>query len=184
MGSTDESVEYATRALGLSWANLEAAVHRPTPDVRRAMLEAAHWAGKAINISKTTAPHALSYWVTTRYGIPHGAAVAVFLGPMWEYNAQVSSEDCNDPRGPRHVQERIALLQSQLEVSDPKAGRHRLEELIAAIGCPVALRAIGIASDADVIELAKRVNVERLSNNPRRVTSEQLLEILLALARV
>ena len=41
------------------------------------MLIGANLAGKAISISKTTAPHALSYPFTTKYGIPHGHAVSL-----------------------------------------------------------------------------------------------------------
>ena len=34
-----------------------------------------YWAGRAIDISRTTAAHALSYYMTATYGIPHGHAV-------------------------------------------------------------------------------------------------------------
>ena len=40
------------------------------PDVRQDMCRAAHLAGQAINISKTTASHALSYSITSEYGDP------------------------------------------------------------------------------------------------------------------
>lgn len=60
-GATDESKEYANRALTLmkedSWP------------------EASYWAGRAIDISRTTAAHAFSYYLTSHYGIPHGHAV-------------------------------------------------------------------------------------------------------------
>ena len=41
------------------------------------MIKAANLAGEAINISKTTAPHALSYPFTSHFGINHGHAVAI-----------------------------------------------------------------------------------------------------------
>ena len=60
-GATDESKEYANRALALmredKWT------------------EASYWAGRAIDISRTTAAHAFSYYLTSHYGIPHGHAV-------------------------------------------------------------------------------------------------------------
>ena len=40
---------------------------------------AANLAGKAINISKTTAPHATSYPFTSLFNISHGHAVSLFL---------------------------------------------------------------------------------------------------------
>ncbi len=60
-GATVESKEYANRALALmkedNWP------------------EASYWAGRAIDISRTTAAHAFSYYLTSHYGIPHGHAV-------------------------------------------------------------------------------------------------------------
>jgi alcohol dehydrogenase class IV len=178
VGATDESVDYASRALRLVLTNLESVVQAPTADARRAMCEAAHLAGKAINISKTTAPHAVSYWLTSHYGIAHGVAVAVFLGAMLEYNAGVTAVDCNDPRGALHVQRRIAALLELLEVSDAASGRYKLEGLITAIDCPASLQEIGIVEDSKIAELAHRANPERLTNNPRRLDIAQLITVL------
>ncbi len=61
VAATEESMRYATEAAHLAFHNLVAATQAPTQDVRRAMCRASHLAGKAINITKTTAPHALSY---------------------------------------------------------------------------------------------------------------------------
>ena len=60
-GATEESKKYANRALVLMKAD-----NWP---------EASYWAGRAIDISRTTAAHAFSYYLTSHYGIPHGHAV-------------------------------------------------------------------------------------------------------------
>ena len=78
--STEESISYSVEALELILEHLETAVHAPAPDAREAMSRAAHLAGKAINITKTTAPHAISYKITHDFGIAHGHAVALTLG--------------------------------------------------------------------------------------------------------
>ena len=44
------------------------------------MSRGANFSGKAINITKTTAPHALSYEITRSLGLPHGYAVALLVG--------------------------------------------------------------------------------------------------------
>ncbi|MDE6659575.1 MAG: iron-containing alcohol dehydrogenase [Eubacterium sp.] len=46
---------------------------------------AANYSGKAINISQTTAGHALSYKLTSLYHLPHGYAVALCLPKVWRY---------------------------------------------------------------------------------------------------
>ena len=43
----------------------------------------ANLSGKGINISETTAGHALSYNITKKYGIPHGHAVAMCLNAIF-----------------------------------------------------------------------------------------------------
>ena len=60
-GATEESKTYANRALALMKSD-----NWP---------EASYWAGRAIDISRTTAAHAFSYYLTSHYGIPHGHAV-------------------------------------------------------------------------------------------------------------
>ena len=54
------------------------------------MLKAANLAGQAINISTTTAAHAMCYKITSMYGFQHGHAAAVCLPEVWKY----INDDC------------------------------------------------------------------------------------------
>ena len=47
---------------------------------------AANLAGKAISISKTTAPHAASYPFTSLFNISHGHAVGLFFERFFKFN--------------------------------------------------------------------------------------------------
>lgn len=49
-----------------------------------AMLQAAHFAGRAIDHTRTTAPHAFSYYLTSKFGIAHGHAVALGMAKYLE----------------------------------------------------------------------------------------------------
>lgn len=60
-GATDESKAYAQKALD----------YMTVEDWPRG----SYWAGRAIDLSRTTAAHAFSYYLTSHYGIPHGHAV-------------------------------------------------------------------------------------------------------------
>lgn len=60
-GATEESKGYARKALELM--------------TRGEQMLGSYWAGRAIDISRTTAAHAFSYFMTANYGIPHGHAV-------------------------------------------------------------------------------------------------------------
>ena len=178
VGATSESIRYAAEALTLGLQNLAIAYSNPTPAARAGMCRAAYLAGCAINLTKTTAPHAISYALTKNLGVPHGFAVAASLSAMLRYNAAVSAADCQDPRGPGSVRERIDLLLDLLGARDIDAACVAIEEVIACVSGHVSLREAGLRSTRDVSRLLEQVNTERLSNNPRSATHQQLLAAL------
>lgn len=49
------------------------------------LLYASYLAGKAINISETTAGHAMSYKLTSLFGISHGHAAALCNAGLWQF---------------------------------------------------------------------------------------------------
>src|SRR5690606_6391754 len=104
------SSAFAREAIELILENLPLCVRRPTLSARAAMCRAAHLAGRAINLTKTTAAHALSYAMTAKFGIPHGHAVALTLGEVLVFNSQICERDTNDARGSAFVQTRIGEL--------------------------------------------------------------------------
>ena len=114
VNSTRRSRRFAKETIRLVLASLEKAVHHPGAEVRTSMARAAHLSGRAINISKTTAPHALSYAMTSRFKVPHGLAVALTLGPMLVYNSKVTQEDILDRRGVEHVHRIVSELNELL----------------------------------------------------------------------
>ncbi|MGZ0174146.1 MAG: phosphonoacetaldehyde reductase [Planctomycetales bacterium] len=178
VGGTEESFDFATEAVEIAVANIVQAVNEPGPASRMAMCRASHLAGKAINISKTTAPHALSYLMTSNFGIPHGIAVALTLGPMLAYNARVSNSDCVDRRGVEHVRQRIATIVKLLGATNAGEARKRFTEIVSKIGCPSSLAEAGITTTDQLQTIVASVNTQRLSNNPRKTTSDSLLELL------
>ena len=177
VGATAESRGHALAALPLVTGNLELAVNHPSERAREMMLRGANLAGQAINISKTTAPHALSYAFTARYGIPHGHAVGLTLGAMFEYNACATAETTIDPRGLNHVHSSMEQLAKSLGVAVPSQGRARLGELMNAIGLTTSLSTLGVPR-ADLESIARSVNLERLANNPRSMSTDDVGSIL------
>lgn len=178
VGATDESIAWATEAATLVKQHLVQATQAPTPEARAAMSRASHLAGKAINVSKTTASHALSYYLTSKHGIPHGQAVALTLSSMLAWNAGVTDSDCVDPRGAEHVRKRIETICSIMQTADVQAACANIEKMITELDCPVSLAEAGINDPQEIWNIIDSVNTERLLNNPRRTTSAALLELL------
>ena len=178
VAATEESMQYATEAARLAFGNLVTATNSPTPEAREAMSRASHLAGKAINITKTTAPHALSYALTSRQGVPHGMAVAITLAPMLVFNAAVTDHDCIDPRGTVAVRDRIARILDVMGSNNVDDASELITSLLLQIDCPTTFDAVGVDTSDELRSIVDSVNVERLLNNPRRATRDQLFNLL------
>ena len=73
------SLKYSSKSLQLSITSFLRFVNNPDLNNGFQMLKAANFSGKAINIARTNAPHALSYFFTSKFKIPHGIAVSIFF---------------------------------------------------------------------------------------------------------
>ncbi len=117
--------------------------------------EAANLAGKAINITQTTAAHAMSYKITSLFGIPHGAAVALCLPEVWKFIANNTSR-CKDPRGKAHLSAIMTALSMYIGGLDGFMIIYDALEMPAPPEC----------SEEQLETLAASVNPTRLGNNP------------------
>ncbi len=178
VGATLESNEYAAEAVQLALEHLVNATQRPTTEARKAMSRASHLAGKAINLTKTTASHALSYPLTSNFGIPHGIAVAVTLAPMLAFNAAVTDGDSNDPRGADHVRRRIDKIVKLLNAENVDAASASIKKLLVHLDVPTSLAEAGVTTLDELTSIVDAIDVERLSNNPRRADRAALIELL------
>lgn len=142
-GANDASRAFAREAL----AHLEAidkAVEAPDPATREAMQLGAYWAGRAIDLSKTTAAHALSYLLTARHGVPHGHAVAM----VFPYVARANLAHLRDPE--------LAALCDRF---DPR-------KLAPLDSLPDFCASRGLDLPALAADLLAAVDLARLANNP------------------
>jgi alcohol dehydrogenase class IV len=175
VNANDESQNYALEAISLIWRNLKKAVLENDAAAKGHMQQASYLAGKAINITKTTAPHALSYAFTSYYGIPHGHAVALSLPFFMEYNYQLNENNCTDPRGVDAVKGRIDKMLDLLglHISEVKSALAHFFEILG-----VNTRIWTLIKNFDPNIIIDNVNVERLSNNPRQVSKTDIAGFL------
>lgn len=167
--STPESRAVALRAVRLVLTAMDGSLHNQR-EANEDMLRAANLAGQAINQTQTTAGHAMSYKLTSLFGIPHGRAVAVCLPHVLQC-ALNHPERCVDARGWVHVRGVLADVAREMGCAGPAELPRRLWGLQAALFR--GERSEGFRMDAlDV--LARSVNPERLSNNPVALEEETL----------
>ena len=138
------------------------------------MAIAANFAGKAINISKTTAAHAISYPITKHLDIPHGHAVALTLGKFFVINSKYSKNILNDKRGIEYFDDIIKEINTLFECSDSVMSCTRWYELLNNLGLNNNLKSIYREKDIDYELISNDINLERLNNNPVKIESNQI----------
>lgn len=174
VNATEESNKYAKKAIKLLWTNLPIAVNSPNEQVRNKVSEGSYWAGKAINITKTTAPHALSYPFTSYYNIPHGHAVALTFPFVMDFNFAVSEKNVHNLVSVSEIRKRLRNLAKMLDISNQK-------DDIKSILCYYILN-LGLSFELPKTYnrqvILDHVNIQRISNNPRIFTHGDLNSIL------
>ena len=80
--ATKESRRYAIKGLKLFRDNYKGYLELDISAIKNIQI-AANYSGKAINISETTAAHAMSYKITSLFHIPHGHAVAMCMNAIF-----------------------------------------------------------------------------------------------------
>jgi alcohol dehydrogenase class IV len=145
---------------------LRPAVLTPTPAVREQMARGAHLAGRAIDISRTTAAHALSYGLTSDLGVPHGHAVALLLPSIVRINFHPEDRRILDRRGAAHLAETMERVRRILGCRDGEETALFLEGLLADLGLATRVASRSPGSAVLATRLMRKVNAERLGNNP------------------
>lgn len=168
VNANDESDQYAKKAIGLLEDNLYQAVHSPNAEVRNKVSEGAYWAGRAINITKTTAPHAFSYPYTTYYGLPHGHAVAMTFPQFFALNYG-NKENYIGKRPLAEHQLRMDRLYSWLHIDGNSTACQQITKYILSLGL-----SLSSPQDFNPKVILDNVNMERLGNNPVKIESNNV----------
>lgn len=172
VNAVPESNEYANKAIRLVIQYKDAYLSNKA-NGNEMMLRAAYYAGKAINITKTTAAHAMSYKLTSTYGIAHGHAAAVCLAEVWEQllshceqaNIKESLQKIANAMGCDNSAQALHLFRKILEENqlNMHEGKHECKH--------------SCKEDEKLEQLAGSVNVERLNNHPVTLSREELKEL-------
>ncbi len=177
--STSESQELAKEAISLAWKSLKRAVYDKDERSLHGIAQASYSAGRAINLTKTTAPHAVSYALTSFYGVQHGHAVGLLVPEFLEYNNEVSKADCLDQRGHEWVKSQLLVISELLGCENVSSASQAIRDLLRELGLETDLTKLGIKTEADIDILVKNgFNPQRVNNNPRLVTEAGLRALL------
>lgn len=163
VNSTDESKYFSKQAIVAIKENWKDYIFNNTDESLGKIMNAANYSGRAINITATTAAHAMSYKITSLYGLPHGHAVALCLPEVWDYML-AHPELCIDPRGQKYLIDTLYEISSIIDLNYFKDILMEME-----LDYP---KSATLKKDIEI--LSQSVNPVRLKNNPVELSTNVL----------
>lgn len=177
VNSTDESKEYSLKAIRLIVNNLNSYLAN-NDDGNDNMMKASYLAGKAINITKTTAGHAMCYKITSLFNCAHGHAAALCDRILFKWMVE-NTQKCSDKRGVEYLKKTLDELGIALGGADALSGANKFCELFDSLNLNIPT-----ATQEQIEELKSSVNTDRLSNHPIVLDSETLGELYRKILKV
>jgi alcohol dehydrogenase class IV len=175
VNSTNESIEYAKKSIEILLGSYKSFLSNDNSAgnnfINEDMLLGANYSGRAINITQTTAPHALSYKLTSDCGLPHGIAVALCLPNVWEYMLN-NPQKTQDVRGSSYVSRVFIDIANAL-------GYNSVSEAIdwfRGLLCSLEIQA-PVLDDTAINNLTQAVNIQRLGNSPILFDEEAIKKV-------
>ena len=173
--SNDQSVGYASKSLRVSINSYISFLNAPNLKNATEMSIAANLAGKAINISKTTVPHAASYPFTSLFNISHGHAVGLFFEKFFKFNY----DNLNRSEVSFDLRKRFDLIFNCFDVNSIDNFNSKISSIKKQAKLEDNMKLLNIDLDKDMKKIIGGVNLLRLVNNPVKINGNDIANILL-----
>lgn len=173
VNSTEESYEYSRKTIELIMANWRKYIFDNDDEAAANIMIGANYGGRAINITATTAAHAMSYKITSLYRLPHGHAVAVGLPEIWDYMLAGDGKVI-DSRGSKYLDSVFSEIAKTMGASSPKQAITLFRQMLVEMDIqnPVSNNRL-----SDINLLVTSVNPIRLKNNPVELNEETIRKL-------
>jgi len=172
--SNDQSVEYASKSLKVSVNSYISFINDPTLKNATEMSIASNLAGKAISISKTTAPHATSYPFTSLFNISHGHAVGLFFESFFKFNF----DNLNRSETPFDLKRRFDLIFDLFDVKNINDFNSKITIIKKQAKLEDDLDILNINIKQSSEKIIKGINLLRLGNNPVKIDGKDIYKII------
>lgn len=129
------------------------------PHAADEMLDASYQSGKAIQITRTTAAHAMSYQLTKLMGYAHGHACMITLPVLWEMAAE---------------KEEMAGVLQDLAAKMRLSDQQLVPRLLRGIMYDLEMEIPQLPGDDLMREIVSSVDTNRLGNHPVSMSAEDV----------
>ena len=171
VNSTSESKELAKEVIWRVLANKDGYLANDKQGNAN-MLIAANLSGKAINITQTTAGHAMCYKLAGLYGLAHGHAVALIISKLWPYMTE-HMDRCVDPRGVDYLYTVFTDIAQAMGCTTVDKAIQSYQTLLESLNFP----GFTVENENQIDLLTKSVNPVRLQNHPIALDEDAFREL-------
>ena len=173
--SNNQSLDYASRSLKISINSYISFLNNPNLKNATEMSIASNLAGKAINISKTTAPHAASYPFTSLFNISHGHAVGLFFESFFKFNY----DNLDKSETSFDLNKRFELIFHIFDVKNINDFNSKITLIKKKALLEDNLETLNINIKKNLEKIIKGINLLRLGNNPVKIIEKDIINIIL-----
>lgn len=132
------------------------------PNAAAEMMDASYQGGKAIQLTRTTAAHAMAYQLTKTYGIAHGHACILTLPALWDLMVDM-----------KETKDVLLDLSSKIRLGDARMTSRLIRGMLFSLG----LESPVLRDESELDTLVQSVNPDRLNNHPVALSAEQIREV-------
>ena len=172
--SNEQSVDYASKSLRVSINSYIPFLNNPNLKNATKMSIASNLAGKAISISKTTAPHAASYPFTSLFNISHGHAVGLFFESFFKFNF----DNLDKSETSFNLKQRFDLIFNLFDVKNINDFNSKITFIKKKAKLEDNLETLNIDINQSSEKIIKGINLLRLGNNPVKIDGKDIYNII------
>ncbi|MDC3125920.1 iron-containing alcohol dehydrogenase [Candidatus Pelagibacter sp.] len=172
--SNKQSIDYASKSLKISTNSYISFLNNPNMKNATEMSIASNLAGKAISISKTTAPHATSYPFTSLFNISHGHAVSLFFEKFFKFNY----DNLDKSETSFDLKKRFDLIFDIFDTSNIDDFNSKISLIKKKANLEDDLKTLNINIKKNSENIIKGINLLRLGNNPVKIDGVDIRQII------
>ena len=160
--ANNKSLKLAEKSLKLSYNFLCNKRITSKKSQQKNIILASKLAGLAMNITRTTAPHALSYALTSFQNIPHGQAVCLVMKILLKKNLNKIKKE-----------KKIKIFLKIFKAKSIDAINSKFFNLVNSLNLNLKLN----LNKTDIQKYVNQVNIDRLANNPLNLRKNDIMDI-------
>jgi len=168
--SNYKSQKFSSQSISIILKNYKKFLYANSLEVTKKMQLAANLSGKAIAITSTGAPHAMSYYLSSKFNMYHGSSVMTYFPIILEFNLNKIKTLKKSEQ--KKINFRISLLKKIFKVKNNSDIIKKIKQIIKYSKFKNNLK----KKSVNFKKQKQAIKMDRLKNNPIPITNKDILD--------